>query len=398
MNIKALVEKRNAKKVELDQMLEVCEKEVRALTSEEDVKFTEIENEIRELDKTIEKLEARAKETAVEVTEFKAEAEKKEGEKRDMEDMTLEQEKRGLEQLIRHENGEELRSISTTNNGEVIPTHLSKNIIKLLDEVAPLYGLVPKLTPVNGYLEILKESSIGNAAFVGESTNLSAEDFSMEKVKLEQRRCGAVIELTQHIINDSGIDIVNYATDVLYRRLGKALDTAIVAGLKNGNSFEGLNTCLTAEEVETSVQSAVSIDDLMRVMNSMHPDLQDGAVWVMSRKLFNEISLLKDGVGNYYMTRQLNIVDNKPEYRLFGHKIYISDAVSVSSAAGSRIAYFVNFQRAYAGMVKKGVQFKNISGDTQNSLKGTTTLMLEIYADCKIVDDRAIKVVTRKKA
>lgn len=398
MNIKALVEKRNAKKVELNQILETVEKEVRALSSEEDTKFSELENEIRDLDKTIEKLEARAKETAVEVTEVVAEAKVQEGEKRDMnENVILEQEKRGISDFIRGKKTEEMRAISVSSHtGSLVPTHLSKEIIKKLEEVAPLFGMIPKLTPVSGVLEILRETNIGKGAFVGDLLNLDKGDFTMDKVKLEQRRCGSAIELSQMLINDAGIDLVGYATDVLYRRLGYALDRTIISGVVAQNQFEGLVNAPALCNKETATKDVLSIDDFMNVLNSMNPTRQAGAVWVMNRATFNKLALLKDGIGNYHLLRQLNVVTGQPEYRLLGCPIFINDEVGVNAEGLNTLAYLVNFPEAYAGMIKKDVGFANISDDTQNRLKGQVTLLIDIYADVRIIQPEAIRVLKNK--
>ncbi len=391
MSIKSLVEKKNSLIAEAEAMLNVAETEVRGLNDEENSAYEAKLAEIENLDRTITQMEERAKAESVEVVENKED----EGEKRDMQNMTQENEIRALEAYMRGQDCEELRAMTTSTSGAVIPTHLSGEVIKKLEEVAPLFSMVPKLTPVSGYLEILKETDIEKAGFVGESTNLELKDFSMGKVKLEQRRCGSAVELSQHLINDSGIDIVGYTKEVLYRRLGYALDRAIVNGDK-ANSFEGLNQAPETCKVDTLSNSAVSIEDFINVLNAMHPSLQNGAVWVMSRELFNKVALLKDGVGNFYLMRQLNVVTQQPEYRLLGCPIFISDAVDKDMTANKKIAFLVNFGQALKGMVKKDMELKQISGDTANALKGTHTFTLDIYADVKIVQENAIKVLTVK--
>jgi HK97 family phage major capsid protein len=60
-------------------------------------------------------------------------------------------------------------------------------------------------------------------------------------------------------------------------------------------------------------------------------------------------------------------------------------------ATGAITVAFVNFGVAYATMVKKGAQFKRISDDTTQALRGSHLLMLDIYADGKIINNAAIK-------
>lgn len=391
MNLKALVEKRNEKEAQAKQILDGVANEVRAISTEEKSNFEALCEEVRQLNETIEIFEKRQKEDTVETVKI----EEKEEVKEDMEnrEMSLkEKELRALDQFIKNEAGEELREMTTANSGAVVPTHLYDEIIELLDEVAPLYAEVPKLTPVAGTLEILKEKTIGQGAFVGEDDNLTAQDFQFDKVKLEQRRAGAVVSLTQKLINDGGIDLPAYAKSVLYRRLGHALDKAMIKGTVSAESFEGLYSVDSDCEVQTITKQVTSIDDYINVMNTMHPQLQAGAKWILSRAEFNKVALLKDGVGNYYLNR--DVINGKPQYRLLGAEIVISEDMDDAN----RPAILVNIKEAYAGMVKKDMELKQINADTTNALKGTNTLVLDMYTDAKIVNKNAIKVLKVKQA
>lgn len=391
MNLKALVEKRNEKEAQAKQILDGVANEVRAISTEEKSNFEALCEEVRQLNETIEIFEKRQKEDTVETVKI----EEKEEVKEDMEnrEMSLkEKELRALDQFIKNEAGEELREMTTANSGAVVPTHLYDEIIELLDEVAPLYAEVPKLTPVAGVLEILKEKTIGQGAFVGENDSLTAQDFQFDKVKLEQRRAGAVVSLTQKLINDGGIDLPAYAKSVLYRRLGHALDKAMIKGTVSGESFEGLYSVNSDCEVQTITAKVTSIDDYINVMNAMHPQLQAGAKWILSRAEFNKVALLKDGVGNYYLNR--DVINGKPQYRLLGAEIVISEDMDDAN----RPAILVNIKEAYAGMVKKDMELKQINADTTNALKGTNTLVLDMYTDARIVNKNAIKVLKVKQA
>lgn len=401
MSIKALVEKRSALATELEKMLEVAVEEVRALNEEEKTEYKAKEDEIREIEETIELMEKRSKEAKVEEVRTVQEGEKEMEVKE--KDITLE-EKRALADFMRGNITDEVRAMATgSSTGALVPTHLYNEVIEKLEEVAPLYSMVPKLTPVNGVLEILREKDLEKGGFVGEAKNLDLKDFEMDKVKLEQRRAGAAIEISQQLINDSGIDIVEYTKNLLYKRLGHALDRAIIDGKTSANSFEGLDSIDGGtghdqiEEIEIATANTITITDFMDVLNALNPAYQAGAVWVMSRKLFNAVSKLQDAAGNYYMIRQLDVVTNKPQYMLFGCPIVINDAVK-DVAETNRIAYLVNFQEAFKGMVKKDMELKQISGDTQNALKGSHTFTLDVYTDVKCVQPQAVKALKHKDA
>ena len=298
-------------------------------------------------------------------------------------DKNMEQRK-ALEGFIRTK---ECRDLNTSNAGAVIPNSISEEIVEKLDETAPLFGRVRKLTPQSGKIEILKEKEIGQAGFFGEGEDLDISDFEFEKVKLEQRRAGTVIKMSQKLVNDSGIDIVDYANNLLVRRLAKTLDRAMILGTVEKEEFEGLVNAPVECEV-APLGGEVGIDDYMNCLNAMHPTLQDKAIWVVSRTEFNKLSLLKDAIGNYYLTR--DIIDGKPQYRLFGCEVCVSD--DVAQVEGVQ-AFLVNVQEAFGGIIKKDMELKHINADTKNALRGSVTMILDVYADVKIKNEEAIRVL-----
>ena len=331
--------------------------------------------------KAIEELLDQIRSIDIQLKSFKAETRKVEVNNMDK---NIEQRK-ALEGFIRTK---ECRDLNTSNGGAIIPTSISEQIVEKLDETAPLFGRVIKLTPVNGNLEILKEKEVGQAGFFGEgSADLDISDFEFEKVKLEQRRAGTVIQLTQKLVNDSGIDIVDYANNILVRRLAKTLDRAMILGKVASEQFEGL--CNAPEECEVNpLGLEVGIDDYMNTLNAMHPTLQDKAIWVISRAEFNKLSLKKDNLGNYYLTR--DVIDGKPQYRLFGCEVCVSDDMAEVEDVQ---AYLVNVEEAFGGIIKKDMELKHINADTKNALRGSVTMILDVYADVKIKNEQAIRVL-----
>ena len=391
-NLKALNEKRNALINEANQILDASVTEVRGLTEDENSAYEAKMAEAENIKATIDKLEQRAAEDAVvEVEERKEDAEMAKEEKRELTiEAALADEIRAVEDYIKGKSSEEVRAMSTNSStgGITIPTHLYDQIIGKLYEVAPLFAKARRFTPVSGTLEILRESTMGEAGYVGEMTNITPSDFTFDKVKLEQKRCGSAVELSQHLVNDSGIDIVAYAKEILAKRLGFALDRSVVKGNKN-SEFEGLLSA--PEQCNVTLEGSVSTyDDYREAFNSMHLDLVGDAEWIMSRAEFNRLSKLKDELGHYFM--EADIINGKPVYKIHGLPINITDAMEApKGTSGECVAILVNMPAAYATMVKKQAEMKHISGDTTQALRGSHLLLLDIYADGKIINENAIK-------
>jgi len=338
------------------------------------------EKELKELRAKMEKLEAEARAEQEAATEVEV---------RDVEVDPTEAELRGVEQFLKGDiHGAEVRTMTTGTGAITVPTSLSNVIVEKLVEEAALFGRAKSFTPVSGTLEVLREKSIGDATFVGEMEDAGFSDFSFDKVTLEQRRAATAIELSQQLVNDSGIDVVNYAVNVMTRRLSRKLDETVLNGDPTKKQFEGILTSALVETVGTHAADKISLDNLLDMTLAVHPDHLAGSVFIMGRPAFNQVAKLKDAQGNYHVVK--DVVNGKPVYKIFGHEILIQDKMP-AAAAGAITVVFVNFAEAYATMIKKGAQMKRISDDTKQALRGSHMLMLDIYADGKILNEDAIK-------
>lgn len=307
----------------------------------------------------------------------------------------FETEKRGLEQFLRREDGEEVRSVTTgtTPGSLTIPSTISDYIVEKLSENAPLFSRTQNFTPVSGKLDVLREKSIGTAGWFGEGQVINLNDFTMEKITLEQKRVGTAIELSQQLINDSGIDVVGYATKLLTRRLGLTVDNAILIGDKTKGEFEGILNDVTVQENIAASSTGITLDELLVLSNSIHPDYVKDAVFIVNRQVFNEITQMKDGNGHYHLVK--DVAETGVTYRLFGQPVLISEAMP-KMETGNRAVVFANLGEGYATMTKKGQTLKYIDNDTANALKGTNTIVLDSYMDGKVLNQNAIVCLKMK--
>lgn len=361
-NIKGLRERKNFLITEMEKMLDSCKTEQRAMDNVEFECYESKEKELKAINKTISELEKRSKENAT-VTIINS----------GLDNVDTEVRKAMLDIL-------ESRAMTYSGNGSLVPEYLHDGIVKSLPEVAPLFAKCDILTPVNGTVRVAVEGNIGEASFVGEDEEVAVADLTHNFVELTQHRAGSAMEVTQQLINDSGIDIVKYVTDVLFRRLGHALDRAMITG-DGVKGFQGLINAPISCKISTITPGEITIDDLMNLMVSMKEMYAKGAVWIMNRNDFAKFAKMKDGAGHFYVVRERE-VDETLSYKLFGHEILVNDAADK--------IYFTNLSVAYKGIVKKGAQLLEVQ-DKTNALKGVKTFVLDAYLDAKIVQPEAIK-------
>lgn len=372
--VKEKIEQRNALLKEIKEITSVCVSEQRGLTEEEDASVAELKIQEMELAEEIKTLKEEARNGST-IIEEKIE-ERGNVDMKNMKDLEI----RGVSQFLRREDGEELRNMNYAGNGALVPEYLHSEVVKALPEVAPLFAEVPKITPVSGTVRIAIEDNIGDAGFVGEDAGVTLSDATFKTVELKQVRAGSAIELTQKLINDAGMDIVSYSQNLLFTRLGYALDRAMITGSGNDN-IQGLNTVKTKNVDICKVDGAVSVETLLRMASDMETVYQTGAKWVMNRSLFQEIFCLVDANGRPFMVRE--VVADKVVYKILGLEVVINDS--------AENIFLVNFGHAYAGMIKKEASLTTVNSDRASALAGTTTLVLDTYIDAKIVQPKAIR-------
>ena len=160
MNIKGLEEKRNDLKGQLDAILDTAKAEERAMTTEEISKFDEIENEIKNIDATIEREEKRSMNENKEVKK----------------DLTVEErEINSFAGYIRNavtglENRAEV-NLEKGANGAIIPKTIVKKIMEKVEDISPVYKLATKYN-IAGTVNVPKEDDTSDTITVAYATDM----------------------------------------------------------------------------------------------------------------------------------------------------------------------------------------------------------------------------------
>lgn len=398
INLKAMLEKRNALVQEMSEVADKVEAETRAFDENELSRISEIKSEVADLDASIKQIkEVRSlAEADVETVGGETEMDK---------EITKEVELRGMEQFLRRREGEELRDIAysnsentTANNanplGEfLVPTQIHNEIVELLGETSPVFEAARKFTSVTGNLKIAREDGNFDEGFIGETVDANKLQPKLKAVTLNQKRVGAAIQLTQQLINDSGVDIVSYAQGRLARSVAKTIERGILVGPKDGeNEDEAFRPVIGDKNVlAINIAKAIDVPDLLNIYGTLNPGYLEGSMWVMSRPMFNKVMQLKDGDGTFLIFRGL--VDGKPGYSLFGCPVHVSDVLTGENA--DKIV-FGNFQAGYGMLIKKGMNLINVTQDTTQALAGGQLSILDTYMDGEVYNPNALVVATAK--
>lgn len=394
-SIKELEEKRSAL---IAQGKELVAEETRDLNEEEFAQANALAEEVRELDAQIanEKLSRNA-DAIVETREAPI---TNTGDNKTME---KQEELRSLELYVRgQQETDEYRDLTASisagnatastpgNGGVTIPKNVEADVIAKLGEVSPVFGLSKQFASVTGVLSVPRQGSLEAAGFTGELENLSQLKPQFETVDLTQKRVGAFIQLTDQVLNDSAIDLMGYSTGYLAQSLGRILEKNILIGAPKG--FAPVKGNIAAENlVKFADVAAPTVEELIDLTNGINPYYLPGSVFVVSRAVYNVMSKLKDGNGEYLFFRGDTSTAGHPTFA--GFPVYVSE--SLKDDADSQV-YFGNFSAGYGIMVKQGLALTLVQGDTAQVLAGGKMLAITGYMDGAVVDPYAF--ASAKKA
>lgn len=334
MELKKLMEQRAAKQAEMKAMLDKAGAEERALNKDERESFDKLESEIRDLDGTINAIQAQRD---IELNAPKDEAEDDKGETNDAAESTDEAEERAFADYIRG-NYDEIRSavnMTKGDNGAVIPSSIANKIIEEIIDICPIFADADRYN-VKGSLSIPyydEGTSAIQMEYADEFTDGESKSGKFLNITLTGFLGRAICDVSKSLINNSQFDIVSFVV----KRMALAAAKFIEGELLNGtdDKIEGLSTLTPA--VVTADKSKVTVEELIDLQESIPDAYQSNAYWIMNKKTRTAIRKFKTAEGEFILNRDLN---SRWGYTLLGKDVYCSDAVAELGTASKDVIFY----------------------------------------------------------
>lgn len=331
MNIKGLEEKRIDLKGQLEALLDTAKKEERAMTSEEINKFDELENEIKNIDKTIEREE---RTNTMENTEIKK-------------DVTIEErDVKSFADYIRNavagiENRAET-NLAKGDNGAVIPKTIVKKIMEKVEDISPIYKLATKYH-IAGIVNVPKEDNSSDTitvAYATEFTELESHSNKFATIELTGYLYGALTKISKSLLRNSDFDLTNWVVNKMAKKIAKFIEGELING--TSSKVAGILGSYDTENmtVELAKASAITADELIDLQELVPDDYQADCIWVMNRATRKLIRKLKDGQGNYLLEKDSTA---KWGYRIMGADVYCSDNIKALGNANAPVVMYGDF-------------------------------------------------------
>ncbi|WP_346892653.1 phage major capsid protein [Clostridium sp. UBA871] len=353
MTKKQLLEKKNEIIEKMEAILNSADIEKRAISDAEELTYTSLEKELRELNTIL------------------AETEKQENiGGNDMEKREFAQ------QLLQGE----VRSDSTTHSN-AIPANIANEIVEKLYEVSNVVSNA-QMVQANGDLEFLVEKEDGFAQVLGETDEITPVDLkAFDKVVLKDKRIGDLVLVSKRLLMNAPAVGIDYIVNTLAKRVGRTLEKEIFQA--DGTATHLTSGLLKGDIVNLSVVDSISIDDLQKLILEMNPVLLNGAKFYMSRETFNKVALLKDADGKFYVTRDM--INDKPSYKVLGIEIEITPSVEGLSVVLANVNSAIKMKLAENTSIQVLTE--------KYATSGQIGVLAEFYGDVALVNRQAVRVL-----
>ncbi|WP_337607934.1 phage major capsid protein [Acidaminococcus intestini] len=378
MNLKKLIEKRNALVDKLNEIVKKAEEETRAMTEDENKEFDQITAEISDLDATIKKIR-----TSMSINKDEEPADPTAAKAEKNEERAFAAYIRGNLEECRAEGG-----MTKTDNGAVIPKTIARKIIELVKDICPIYAMATKFN-VKGDLVFPKfdKDKGPSASYAEEFTALTSKSGSFTGITLSGYLVGALTKVSVSLINNTEFDLTAYVVNKIAEAIAEFLEGQLLGG--TDGKMTGLKSC--AQEVTSAAATAIASDELIDLQMQVKQRFQGACSWIMSNNTFKAIRKLKNAEGDYLMNRDLT---NEFSWNLLGKKVYVSDAMP-DIAGGSVPIFYGDFSGLYVKLAEDvNVQVLK----ERYAEEHVVGVIAWAEIDSKIVEEQKIAKLTMKAA
>lgn len=327
MKLKELIEKKNAKIEEMNGILFKMDTENRSeMADDEKTAFDKLETEVRSLEDTIKRVETASgleKKTPV-------------GGKKDDTEERAAQEEAAFSDYIRgviSENRADV-NMTVTDGTATIPTTIANKIIKKVYDICPIYQMATRYN-IKGTLSIPyydEDTQKITMAYASEFTELESTSGKFTSMELTGFLAGVLSKISVSLVNNSQFDITSFVVSQMAEDISKWIEKELING--TDNKIEGLRG--VTQKVTAAAATAITLDELIDVQETIPDQYQAGAVWIMNKKTRTAIRKFKNSQGDYILNQDATA---RWGYTLFGKDVYTTDSISEMAAGKTAVFY-----------------------------------------------------------
>jgi HK97 family phage major capsid protein len=363
----SLLEQRNNLISEAEGLVKTAKTETRSMNENETSRFEQIQNEIKQIDKTIQ-----AETIAAQMQEQQA------GSTQAKKDDQAEQRALETENFLKFIKGD-TRALDVANNGAVIPTTIANQIITRVRELSPIYQRCTVFN-VGGDMSFPAfDSNSIVTAYVADLQELTAQNGNFTTRKLQNFIAGSLVTLSRSLLNRTDFDLTGFVTNQMAQSISNFIERELLVGA-GVTAATGIFTDANVTTVAPAGATIVA-DDLISQQLAIPEVYQGACAWIMNKSTFAGFRKLKDANGQYLLNRDITGAFG---WELLGRPVFISQNAPLNAVA------YGDYSGLYTKLAQNvEVQVLNEKYATQHA----TGICAYIEFDSRVIEDEKISIM-----
>jgi HK97 family phage major capsid protein/HK97 family phage prohead protease len=286
------------------------------------------------------------------------------------------------------------------NTGAIVPDDFSREIIDGLNDEVVMRKLARILPAVSGKSAVYPRRTGGSgAAMVAEGEAIVPHDLTFDQVVLTPKKAAALVEVSNELLADAGVDIAGYLRQHFVDEIGELLEGQYWLGDADGANLQGI---LTADDGDTptpallieripTAGAAVDVDDVLGLWAALPAKYRKNATFVCNSAMEAQLRKLKDEIGQYLMIQNLTAGMGST---LLGRPLVIAEEFPGTLEAGTDALMVGDFSRAIFISDKKGIDIQR--NDAAGFYSDVTAFRAIFRTDVALALPEALKVLAIK--
>jgi HK97 family phage major capsid protein len=228
----------------------------------------------------------------------------------------------------------ERRDVMKSSTGSPVPTSFYDQVIMKARLIAPVLQTSTVLNTTGGEnLQIPSLSTYSVGTVTGEGSAIGESDPVFNSfITLGAYKYSFLVQLSNELLEDSGVDILGFMADQVGNALGYAVGSALTVG--TGTDMPKGIVAASSVGGTAGTATAFTADNLIDLLYSLDGGARNlpGVGWMMNGKAVGQVRKLKDTAGNYVF--QPSLAMDSPDM-LLGKPIYENPSM-VDVATGTK--------------------------------------------------------------
>ncbi|MBO5534319.1 MAG: phage major capsid protein [Clostridium sp.] len=224
--------------------------------------------------------------------------------------------------------------------GYTVPDEFECRLVKGLEENNIFRQMAHVIRTSSGTRKIPIANDTMEASWIDEGEPIPETDTKFAQTTLSAYKMGALVKVSNELLNDSAFDIAAYIAERFGKTMGLTEEKAFITGSGDKQPTGILNDTVGAQlGVTAASANTVTFDEIFQLYYSLKSPYRAKAAFLCNEELLLQLMMLKDGNGNYIWKPSLDIA--KPD-TILGRPVYTSGFMP-GVEAGKKVMTFGDY-------------------------------------------------------